>query len=52
MHPEIVQALMAERVREAHGRAVAWRWRESVRRRPRVLSRHPRPRPAWTAKPA
>ncbi|GLY83899.1 hypothetical protein Airi02_018280 [Actinoallomurus iriomotensis] len=51
MHPEIVQALMNERVREAHGAAAVWGRRGRVRR-PRVLSRYPRLRSAWTAKTA
>ena len=49
MHPEIVQALMAERVRESHA-AVAWRRDRDHVRRPRLLSRYPRPRTAWTTR--
>jgi hypothetical protein len=47
MHPEIIQALMAERVRESYA-TVTWR-RDRVRR-PRFLSRYPRPRTAWTTR--
>jgi hypothetical protein len=47
MHPEILRALMNERVREARAGAVG-----RVRRRPRLLPRVPRPRPAWAAKAA
>jgi hypothetical protein len=48
MHPEIIQALMAERVRESHA-AGATRRRDHVRRS-RFLSRNPRPRATWTTR--
>ena len=51
MHPEILQALMTERVREAHATAAAVQ-RERRVRRPRLLSRGPRPRPTWTTRAA
>ncbi len=49
MHPEITQALMAERVREHHAAAAVWRTRDA-RRRPRILPRSPRLRAAWAAR--
>ncbi|GAA4487010.1 hypothetical protein GCM10023191_014250 [Actinoallomurus oryzae] len=52
MHPEIVRALMTTRVHDDHRTAAAWRRRARVRRRPRALSRYPRPRPVWSTKTA
>lgn len=52
MHPEIVRALMTARVHDAHRNAAAWRWRGRVGRRPRILSRYSRLRPAWVTKTA
>ncbi|MFB9840078.1 hypothetical protein [Actinoallomurus acaciae] len=52
MHPEIARALMTARVQDAHRKAAARRWRGGVRRRPRILSRYPRLRPAWVTKTA
>jgi hypothetical protein len=50
MHPEIVQALMTERVREAHAAAAVRRERRVFR--PRLLSRNPRPRTTWATRAA
>jgi hypothetical protein len=47
MHPEIMRALMNERVREVQATA-AWRYRGV--RLPRRLFRNRRPRTAWTTR--
>jgi hypothetical protein len=47
MHPEIIRALMDERVREAQATEL-WRYRGT--RLPRRLFRSPRPRTAWTTR--
>jgi hypothetical protein len=49
MHPEIIRALMAERVRQSHADATTHR-RDRVRRPRLWLSRYPRPRAAWTTR--
>jgi hypothetical protein len=46
-HPEIIRALMNERVREAQASAT---WHEHGGRRPLRLFRSPRPRTAWTTR--
>jgi hypothetical protein len=43
---------LTARAREDRQIAVAGRWRARVRRRPRKLSRYPRPRPVWARKTA
>jgi hypothetical protein len=50
MHPEIVQALMNERVREAHAAAVVRHDRRVLR--PLRLSRNAGPRTTWSTRAA